>query len=157
MTDVLTPEQRRLCMSRVKCRNTTPEIALRKALWADKIRYRLKSNLFGKPDLVFVGPRVAVFIDGCFWHGCPLHAQQPKTNIEFWNNKIKKNIERDAYVNTVLQNQGWHVVRCWQHEVKKDLHGCVDRVKTALSLTKMNNRVPRGLSCNGAPIKATKS
>ena len=115
MTDVLTPEQRRRCMSRVKNKNTELELHLRKALWAEGIRYRLQTDLPGKPDFLFVRPKLVVFVDGCFWHGCPTHGQLPKTNMDFWANKIKKNIERDLHVNALLEERGWRVIRCWQH------------------------------------------
>lgn len=136
MTDVLTPEQRRRCMSRVKNKNTELELHLRKALWAEGIRYRLQTDLPGKPDFLFVRPKLVVFVDGCFWHGCPTHGQLPKTNMDFWANKIKKNIERDLHVNALLEERGWRVIRCWQHEVKRDLPGCISRIRAALSVRK---------------------
>lgn len=133
MTDVLTPEQRRRCMSRIRNRNTLPELALRKRLWAAGMRFRLKYPLTGKPDLVFVGARVAVFVDGCFWHGCPEHGQIPKTNTEFWAAKIARNRARDSLVNAQLAEQGWRVLRFWQHQIKSDMDGCVQLIREALA------------------------
>lgn len=127
--DVLSPEQRRRCMSRVKSTNTKPEMSLRKALWAAGLRYRLRYDLVGKPDIVFVSAKLAVFVDGCFWHGCPEHATSPKTNQEFWAAKLQKNMERDLSVNQQLKEMGWRVLRIWQHEVEKDVDQVVRRVQ----------------------------
>lgn len=130
MTDCLTPEQRRRCMSHIKGKDTKPERMLRKALWEKGLRYRLHARkLPGKPDLVFAGARVAVFIDGCFWHGCPQHGKLPATNREFWQAKIYRNIERDREVSAALQQQGWKVLRFWQHELKTDLAQVVERIR----------------------------
>ena len=132
MADSLTPEQRKRCMSSVKNRNTDIELAFRKALWKAGLRYRLNSKITGKPDLVFIGIKLAVFVDGCYWHGCPEHGQIPKTNELFWRQKISRNIARDATINDSLAAAGWHVLRFWQHEIKRDLGGCVRRVEQAL-------------------------
>lgn len=120
MTDVLTPEQRRKCMSTIRCKNTKPEKRVRKALWSKGLRYRLGYKIPGNPDLVFVSSRIAVFIDGCFWHGCPDHFNQPQTNADFWKTKIEKNIARDRLVDQELSRMGWKVFRCWEHDVKND-------------------------------------
>ena len=121
MTDNLTREQRSLTMSRIKGSNTGPELRLRKALWAAGLRYRLNYKLPGKPDLVVVSARLAVFVDGCFWHGCPEHGVRPSDNSEYWNEKIEGNIRRDEQVNKELRNLGWTVMRFWEHEVHEDL------------------------------------
>ncbi|MBW1947255.1 MAG: very short patch repair endonuclease [Deltaproteobacteria bacterium] len=120
MADVLTPEQRSFCMSRIKGRDTKPELAIRKALWSLGYRYRVDTKLPGKPDMVFPGKRLAVFIDGCFWHRCPRHYQTPATNPEFWENKINRNVERDRMVDRELASMGWKVKRVWEHEVRED-------------------------------------
>lgn len=132
MADVLTPEQRRHCMSQVRDRDTKPELSLRKALWARGLRYRLRYSLPGRPDLVFVGARVAVFVDGCFWHGCPDHATQPATNSPFWADKLRANVERDQRVNATLRTLGWEVIRLWQHDVEQRLEASVERVTQAV-------------------------
>ncbi|BBO80425.1 very short patch repair endonuclease [Desulfosarcina ovata subsp. sediminis] len=115
-------------MSRIQGKNTKPELILRKALWACGMRYRLKSRLPGRPDLYFPGKKLAVFVDGCFWHGCPDHCQAPKTNHSFWQKKLSNNKERDKEVNLLLKNEGWRVLRFWEHEVKNDLDGCIERI-----------------------------
>jgi DNA mismatch endonuclease (patch repair protein) len=115
-------------MSRISGKNTKPEITLRKKLWQMGFRYRLHAKLPGKPDFVFPKYRVAVFVDGCFWHGCPLHAQEPKTNAEFWDKKLLDNKERDRKVNDLLLQNGWIVVRVWEHEIRDSLEEAVRKV-----------------------------
>lgn len=139
MTDVLTPEQRRRCMSRVRDRDTEPELKLRKALWAARQRYRLRYKLPGKPDIVFVSRRLVVFVDGCFWHGCPRHATHPKANGKFWRDKLEANIQRDQRVNARLQELGWEVLRFWEHEVNQDVEGVVRRIIQHLQVERNNS------------------
>jgi len=107
-------------MARVRQRGTDVEVGLRRALHALGLRYRLQVPLFTKPrrvaDIVFPGPRVAVFVDGCFWHGCPLHATWPKENAGFWRAKIEANRARDADTTRRLRELGWEVIRVWSHE-----------------------------------------
>ncbi len=120
-------------MARVRVRDTAPELLLRRALWAAGVRgYRLHvANLPGKPDVAFLGPKLAVFVDGAFWHGHPdyYHGQSGP----FWDAKIATNRERDARVNAQLASLGWEVVRLWDFEVDKDPAGCVARVAAALA------------------------
>lgn len=127
-TDVLTPEQRRLCMSRNRGKDTKPEVILRKELWKKGLRYRLHYDIPGKPDFVFVGKRIAVFVDGCFWHNCPLHGTKPKTNRKFWEDKISKNVERDKKVTRELISLGWKILRFWEHEIKEDVNGVQQKI-----------------------------
>jgi DNA mismatch endonuclease (patch repair protein) len=124
MIDTLTTEQRRRCMSSVRNKNTGLEMKLRRALWKAGLRYRVNFKLPGKPDIVFPKRKLAIFIDGCFWHGCPIHGTSPETNTEFWKTKIKINIERDLRVTSQLKDMGWLVIRVWGHEVKE----CLDLV-----------------------------
>jgi DNA mismatch endonuclease, patch repair protein len=134
MVDVLTEEQRRLNMSRIRARDTGPELRLRKALARMGVRgYRLNYKLTGKPDLVFVGKRLAVFIDGCFWHKCPMHFVRPETRTEFWMNKIEGNVRRDRRVNEQLRETGWHVLRFWEHEIREDPERAVRQISEYLS------------------------
>ena len=107
-------------MARVRQKDTEAELALRRALHALGLRYRLQVPLLKEPrrvaDIVFRGPRVAVFVDGCFWHGCRDHATWPKKNAEFWREKIEANRARDADTDRRLGALGWRVVRVWTHE-----------------------------------------
>ncbi|MCE5181522.1 MAG: very short patch repair endonuclease [Betaproteobacteria bacterium] len=128
--DKLSSEKRSRLMSRVRHNNTAPEMLLRKALWSSGLRYRLRtsSKLPGSPDLVLPNAKVAIFVDGCFWYGCPIHGSQPKTNVEFWQTKIARNRERDRQVDKKLVFLGWRVIRLWQHEIQKDIVNCVGRI-----------------------------
>lgn len=119
-------------MSRIRGKNTKPEIALRNALWSLGLRYRVHAAVPGRPDIVFRRQRVAVFVDGCFWHGCPKHGVRPKTNVEFWRNKLDKNIERDKRVTASLRMDGWIVIRVWEHQVRQDVSTVVERILKAL-------------------------
>jgi len=107
-------------MRRVRQKNTSAESALRRELYALGLRYRLHVPVSFKPrrvaDVAFVGLRVAVFVDGCFWHGCPDHATWPKQNSEFWRAKIIANQQRDRDTDARLRADGWEVVRVWAHE-----------------------------------------
>ncbi|MCQ4348920.1 DNA mismatch endonuclease Vsr [Pseudomonas stutzeri] len=120
MTDFLSPAERSDRMSRIRGKDTKPEIALRKALHGLGLRYRLHgAGLPGKPDLVFPRYRTVVFVHGCFWHrhsGCNI-ATTPKSNTQFWLEKFEKNVERDARVITQLQMMGWKVITVWECEL----------------------------------------
>src|ERR1700761_9402580 len=113
MPDALTPNQRSALMSRVKTKDTAPEIALRRGLWAAGVRgWRLHpKGVPGKPDLVWAGRQVAVFVDGAFWHGHPSHYWGQSG--PFWDTKIDKNRARDERVNAELAKKDWRVVRLW--------------------------------------------
>jgi DNA mismatch endonuclease, patch repair protein len=120
-------------MARIRGTNTSPELTLRRALWARGLRYRLHARTpAGKPDVVFSASRVAVFIDGCFWHGCPLHYARPRSREDFWSAKLVENVERDARQAGLLESAGWRVVRLWEHEVITELGHAVDRVEEAV-------------------------
>ena len=131
-SDVMTPAQRRRCMSQIHSRDTGPELRLRRALWAAGARYRLRYPLPGRPDLVFPGSHVAVFVDGCFWHGCPEHSVQPQTNSEFWRHKIAGNMARDRVVDENLTETGWCVVRAWEHDVERNLDSTAEAILLAV-------------------------
>jgi len=107
-------------MSRQRRRDTKPEVALRKALWARGFRYRVDyapvPRLRRRADLVFVSRRVAVIVDGCFWHSCPQHGTEPKANREWWAEKLAANVSRDRDTDRALVEKGWRVVRVWEHE-----------------------------------------
>jgi len=117
-------------MSQIKNKNTKIEIELRKHIWKNGIKnYRVKNKIQGKPDLYFPKLRIAVFVDGCFWHKCPKCFRWPKTNKEFWQKKIKANIKRDKELNKKLKNQKISVIRFWEHDLRKNLDKCFARFK----------------------------
>lgn len=131
--DVMTPAQRSRCMSKIRGSNTAPERALRKALWAAGLRYRLRAKVKGRPDVVFAGKKIAVFVDGCFWHACPDHATKPKSNAGFWRVKIGGNVQRDHVVTQALTREGWVVLRFWEHEVTSSLDAVVREITSAVA------------------------
>jgi DNA mismatch endonuclease (patch repair protein) len=108
-------------MARVRSRNTFPELALRHALWHLGFRYRIHSALPGSPDIVFPRYRTAVFVDGCFWHGCPDHYRAPVTNEATWSAKLIRNMDRDARADAELARMDWQVIRVWEHEISSDV------------------------------------
>ncbi|MBZ4408978.1 very short patch repair endonuclease [Myxococcus sp. XM-1-1-1] len=120
-------------MSRIRGRNTSPELLLRSALWRTGLRFRLHARTpHGRPDVVFPKARVAVFIDGCFWHGCPEHYVRPRTRDEFWSSKLRENVERDRRQTLLLEEAGWRVCRFWEHQVFESLQDLVECVRQAL-------------------------
>ncbi|WP_405799046.1 very short patch repair endonuclease [Streptomyces sp. NBC_01506] len=112
-------------MSRQARRDTAPEVAVRKLLHASGHRYRVNARVPDMPrrtvDIMFTKAKVAVFLDGCFWHGCPLHATQPKANAEWWREKLDKNIARDKETSAHLEAAGWTVLRFWEHETPEQI------------------------------------
>jgi DNA mismatch endonuclease (patch repair protein) len=107
-------------MQRQARRDTAPELAIRREVWRRGLRYRVDvapiRGLRRRADLVFAKPRVAVYVDGCFWHRCPLHATSPKANGEWWSEKLDANVRRDRDTDERLTDAGWHVIRIWEHE-----------------------------------------
>jgi DNA mismatch endonuclease (patch repair protein) len=122
MTDCYPKDVRSKVMAKIRSKNTKPEILLRKLLWNQGYRgYRIHNNdLPGKPDIIFKTQKIAIFIDGCFWHKCPVDFQEPQSNKKYWTKKIRSNVERDKKVNEQLQSDGWTVIRIWEHEIRKD-------------------------------------
>jgi DNA mismatch endonuclease (patch repair protein) len=107
-------------MSRQARKDTDPEMAVRRLLYAAGLRYRLQRRVPGMArrtiDIAFPGLRIAVFMDGCFWHGCPQHATSPKANASWWRTKLDKNVARDIETTQHLEQAGWVVLRFWEHE-----------------------------------------
>jgi len=125
-----TPERSKL-MSKIRGKDTQPEILFRKALWASGIRYRINvSKLPGKPDIVIEKRKIVIFIDGEFWHGYKWEEKKPKikSNRDYWITKIEKNIHRDIENTEKLKALGYSVFRFWEHEIKKDLSTCINLV-----------------------------
>lgn len=133
MTDVLNQDQRKLNMSHIRAKNTKPEVKLRKFLSAAGFRgYRIHFNLPGKPDIVFTKKKIVIFIDGCFWHKCSVCFQEPETHKEFWMKKIQSNVERDKKINEQLKNDGWTVIRIWEHDIRKSPENVVSEITKLL-------------------------
>lgn len=117
-------------MSRVGSRDTAPELILRSELHGRGLRYRVdrapETDVRSRADLVFGPARVAVYVDGCFWHNCPEHGTSPKANADFWKQKLDRNRERDAETNRLLESRGWRVIRVWEHEDPVKAADCVE-------------------------------
>lgn len=131
-----TPEQRRKNMQAVKNKDSKIELLLRKELWKRGLRYQKNRNdIFGKPDIVFKGKKVAVFCDSEFWHGHNWEERKRdfKSHQEFWIPKIERNIERDAEVTAKLESEGWTVLRFWGNDIKKKTSQCVDIIEKAVN------------------------
>ena len=141
MADVFTPAKRSEVMSRIRARgNKDTEQALVDIFRAQKITgWRRHLPVFGKPDFVFPKLRVAVFVDGCFWHGCPQHATMPKTNSAFWAKKLASNKARDRLVTQTLRKTGWHVLRIWEHDLRpKNQPNCLKRLRRLINSAVMS-------------------
>ena len=133
--DNLTPEQRRKNMRAVKSKDTKIELILRKQLWNRGYRYRKNyKKLPGKPDIVFVGKKVAIFCDSEFWHGKDYHNSVDRigTNKKYWEQKILRNINRDKEVNLALKTMGWTVLRFWENEILKNTEKCVEIIEKTI-------------------------
>jgi DNA mismatch endonuclease (patch repair protein) len=135
--DCLTPVQRHKAMVGNRNRDTKIEIIFRKALWNKGIRYRKNYKLLNyHPDVVITKYKIAIFCDGDFWHGKNYHKKKIYTNEEYWDNKIKRNIERDLECVIALRDLGWHVFRFWESDIKKNVDECVQKIIDEINLLK---------------------
>lgn len=122
MADVMTPEQRSRCMAAIRGKDTKPEMIVRRYLFSRGLRFRVQvRKLPGNPDIVLPKYRTVIFVNGCFWHGhegCRYY-RLPKSNIEFWEQKIKNNVARDVRNENELKSLGWRVIRVWECDIKR--------------------------------------
>lgn len=130
--DDMTPAQRKKNMQHIRSKDTKAEILLRKALWRKGLRYRKNVKVLpGKPDIVFTKHKIVIFVDGDFWHARG-HEKNPgeqiDTNKNYWIDKLKRNVARDRYVNELLLEQGWLVLRFWESDIKNNLDNCVEEI-----------------------------
>lgn len=137
--DCLTPEQRHKAMKGNKGKDTKIEILLRKALWHKGIRYRKQYRIFDcHPDIVITKYKIAIFCDGDFWHGKNYEEHKIEHNSSFWDNKIKRNMERDLENTIMLRDNDWTVLRFWETDIKKNLDICVEAVLRVIEYRKLN-------------------
>jgi DNA mismatch endonuclease (patch repair protein) len=133
-------------MSRTARRDTKPELALRRLLHGRGLRFRVDRAVLAdrrrRADIVFGPAKVAVYVDGCFWHGCPIHATWPKANAEFWREKIEANQARDRDTDKRLERAGWHVERVWEHELPQE---AADRIEQIVRSRRPPVRLRRSL------------
>ena len=133
-----TKEQISYNMQQVKNKDSKIEVLLRKELWSRGLRYRKNVNrIYGKPDIVFIGKKIAVFCDSEFWHGYNWDERKKdfKSHQDFWIPKIERNMERDAEVTAKLESEGWTVIRFWGNEIKKNTAQCADIIEKAVHST----------------------
>lgn len=140
----MTREQRHKNMKNIKCKDTSIELKLRKELWKKGYRYRKNyTRLPGKPDIVLVGHKIAIFCDSEFFHGKNWEVLKPQlergNNAEFWINKISKNVQRDEEVNKQLQFLGWTVIRFWGKEITKNTEECIRVIEETVFEQKIND------------------
>jgi len=127
MADTLTKKQRSYCMSQIKSKGTSHELIIKKFLRGSGFSYQPKIE--GSPDFAHKKKKIAIFVDGCFWHGCPKCYREPKSNREYWIPKIKANISRDNKKRNRLRRKGWRVIRIWSCEIKKSIPNKLKRLK----------------------------
>ncbi|MFN3859664.1 MAG: very short patch repair endonuclease [Caulobacter sp.] len=149
MSDVFTPEKRSAVMRRVKGRDTSPELKVRRLLTGLGARYRLhRKDLPGRPDIVMPGRRLAIFVHGCFWHGhdCARGGRVPKANRDYWLGKVGRNRERDGDSRAALEAAGWRVETLWECEMKDEaaLAGRLARLLAETEALQQYSRVPHG-------------
>lgn len=128
-------------MSRIRGRDTAPELVVRGGLWAAGLRYRLHAKTpGGRADIVIPGARFALFVDGCFWHGCPEHYVRPRSRNEFWDAKLRENVDRDRRQTLALENAGWRVLRVWEHEISEAPTSVLERAMAAIGTVRFRPR-----------------
>lgn len=120
MSDKVSKQVRRKTMQAIKSKDTKLERLVLSELWKRSYRFRRNvSNMIGKPDIAIKKHKIVIFIDSCFWHGCRWHCRIPTSNVEYWKNKIARNRIRDAKVTAYYKKNGWHLMRIWEHQIKK--------------------------------------
>jgi DNA mismatch endonuclease (patch repair protein) len=134
MTDNVSKAKRSWIMSRIKGKDTKPEMEVRRALFKKGYRYRVRNRLSGRPDIIFPKKRIAIFVHGCFWHqhDCK-HGRRPKSNTHFWNRKLDRNVERDGKVQNALAKSGWRVIVIWECDIKSAKAQTMEALERALS------------------------
>lgn len=136
MADIFTKKQRSKIMGCIRNKDSGIEIAIRKLLYEMGYRYRKNyKKLPGKPDMVITASKLAIFVDACFWHGCPKHGKLPTSNRKFWREKIGNNKKRDRAINILLKKMGYKVLRIWEHQIKSE-----NTEKLGKKISKMANR-----------------
>lgn len=136
MTDVFSKSKRSSVMSKIRSKNTKPELLVRKFLFANKFRYRLHvKGMKGQPDIVLKKYRTVIFVNGCFWHGHNCKAGLlPKSNIDYWLTKIQANIIRDKLTYESLENSGWRIIIIWECDLRKNRNDTLDKLQNELKV-----------------------
>ncbi|MBD0406985.1 very short patch repair endonuclease [Bacillus velezensis] len=141
MGDTHTREQRRKNMQAIKSKSKL-EDKVSSELWRRGLRFRRNvKSLFGKPDIAIKKYKIVIFIDSCFWHGCSIHGNKPKSNSAYWEKKLQRNKERDKEVNSYYQVIGWHVLRIWEHELKENFTETINHIEAFIREKKGKNEL----------------
>lgn len=136
MADKITKEQRSKVMRSIKSQSQLENLVSRE-LWKRGFRFRKNDrSLFGKPDISIKKYKVVIFIDSCFWHFCEIHGHRPKTNQEYWDKKLNRNIQREAKVKEYYSQHGWNLIRIWEHSIKEDLEAVIDELDSFIKTAK---------------------
>ena len=132
MVDKISVAMRSKVMASIKSTNTAPEVAISHAL--SRLGYKYKKN-YGiyNIDIAFPGKKIGIFIDGCYWHCCPLHGHMPKSNIKYWGPKLKRNKDRDLKVNAALKANDWTIIRIWEHDITRHLNHSISKIINRLA------------------------
>ncbi|MFD1956554.1 very short patch repair endonuclease [Paenibacillus thailandensis] len=137
LADRISKEVRSKNMSAIRSKGTQLEDRVSKELWRRGYRFRKNvKGLFGKPDIAIKKYKIVIFLDSCFWHGCELHYRIPKSNYDYWFNKIERNRARDQKVSIYYEQKGWSVIRIWDHEVKEDFEGVIQSIERHIQVKK---------------------
>ncbi len=132
----MTKEQRRKNMQAIRSQSKL-ENRVSRELWKRGFRFRKNDkSLFGKPDISIKKYKIVIFIDSCFWHGCEIHGNRPKSNQEYWDKKLARNKERDAEVRKYYLDNNWHFKRMWEHELKEDFDKAIDSLARFIQQSK---------------------
>ena len=128
MPDRITSEQRSKVMSKIKSKSKLEDLVAHE-LFRRGVRYRRNNKrLLGKPDISISKYKIVIFIDSCFWHSCPVHGTRPKSNVDFWNKKLNRNVEKAIEVNKFYESNNWNILRVWEHDIKGDFDNTIDRI-----------------------------
>lgn len=140
MSDKITSEQRSKVMSKIKSKSKLEDLVAHE-LFRRGIRYRRNNRqLLGKPDISISKYKIVIFIDSCFWHSCPVHGTRPKSNVDFWNKKLNRNVEKAIEVNRFYESNNWHILRVWEHDIKGDFDNTIDRIMEFINDSKSSSR-----------------
>ncbi|WP_191556983.1 very short patch repair endonuclease [Metabacillus idriensis] len=140
MVNKISEEKRKKIMGSIKGKNTKLESMVSKELWHRGIRFRKNvKSLYGTPDIAIKKYKIVIFIDSCFWHACELHGTLPQKNQMFWIKKFNRNKERDFEVNNYYIQKQWHLLRIWEHDLKRDFVGSINKIVNLIKFSKMIN------------------
>jgi DNA mismatch endonuclease (patch repair protein) len=133
MADMFSKKIRSRIMSRIRGKDTKPELTLRKILFAGGLRYRLNYKVAGyRVDLAFPSKKLAIFVDGCFWHGCPRDFRPPKSNTKYWGPKIRTNRKRDKKIDNAIRKEGWQPLHFWEHSLRENPSAVFEKIAKRL-------------------------